>query len=334
MPEALQLLRAMPAALFRQSPEQLARTLGIVQYGVGEADADLHQLGIPVAKISALPLNAPDGICEIWRSSLPIHEGRAGDVHWRDDGTVAFLTWERGDTGEAALEDMTDAAYRALFAAINSQNHHLLRVWNYIGEINDDSAGLERYRQFNIGRQQAFVGSGRSVAGESVPAASALGANGSTLELFALSSRHAAITIENPRQISAYRYPADYGPRAPTFSRASLVDIFGATLFISGTASIVGHQTVHQGDCRAQTRETLHNIQILLDETRLRHGAVWTLQDLEFKVYLRFSSDLPTVLEEMERVIAGPAKALFLQADICRRDLLVEIEAVGLASAS
>ncbi|WP_308389608.1 hypothetical protein [Acidithiobacillus sp. AMEEHan] len=328
---ALQLLRVMPEVLFRQPQENVARILGIVQYGLGATDMGLRQLGIPLAKIPVLPLNAPDGICEIWQSSLPTQEGRTEDVHWRNNGMVAFLSWDQVDTEGSGLANVTEDAYHALFSAVHFQKHHLIRVWNHVGEINDDSAGLERYRQFNIGRQQAFVGTGRSLAGASVPAASALGASASALDVFALSAGLPAVAIENPRQTSAYHYPAEYGPRAPLFSRANLVDIGGGTLFVSGTASIVGHQTRHQGDCRAQTRETLRNIQVLLDETRMQYGKIWTLSDLELKVYVRFRSDLPAVVEEMERVIGGPVDALFLQADICRKDLLVEIEAVGLA---
>ena len=65
------------------------------------------------------------------------------------------------------------------------------------------------------------------------------------------------VPVENPRQVSAYRYPPTYGPRvADLLARGAGRTSAAATiaLFISGTASIVGHETVHQGDVRAQTR--------------------------------------------------------------------------------
>ena len=37
-------------------------------------------------------------------------------------------------------------------------------------------------------------------------------------------------------------------------------------LFVSGTASIVGHETQHRGDVVAQTRETLANLSSVLAE--------------------------------------------------------------------
>ena len=61
--------------------------------------------------------------------------------------------------------------------------------------------------------------------------------------------------------------PGDYGPRSPTFSRAALVYPAGQEiLFISGTASIVGHQTVHPGDVVGQCRESMENIAAVLAE--------------------------------------------------------------------
>ena len=138
---------------------------------------------------------------------------------------------------------------------------HLARLWNYLPQINVETDGLERYRQFNSARRNALIAYRRDLTGN-VPAACALGSvTGSPLVIYFLASRQAATAVENPRQVSAYEYPAQYGPK-PAFSRAS---ILGNTLFISGTASIVGHETVHVGDVTAQTRETLANIEALVE---------------------------------------------------------------------
>jgi hypothetical protein len=88
-----------------------------------------------------------------------------------------------------------------------------------------------------------------------VPAASAVGIADGPLDLCFFAGRgEPPLPLENPRQISTYDYPPQYGPRAPTFSRATLAQIGGQwTLFISGTASIVGHQSLHPDDILAQT---------------------------------------------------------------------------------
>ena len=60
-----------------------------------------------------------------------------------------------------------------------------------------------------------------------------------------LATKQPGIAIENPRQVSAFAYPRDYGPVAPGFSRAMLLPGDTPLLLISGTASIVGHASQH-----------------------------------------------------------------------------------------
>jgi enamine deaminase RidA (YjgF/YER057c/UK114 family) len=145
------------------------------------------------------------------------------------------------------------------------------------------------------------------------------------------------LAIENPRQVSAYRYPDAYGPRSPSFSRAAVVSPGdGRTmLFISGTASIVGHQTMHIGDVARQTEESLANIAAVLAVAAERAGAPFPHDALTYTVYVRRPADLPVVRRIFESAV-GPraaSNAIYLQADICRAELLVEIEAHGCAFA-
>jgi enamine deaminase RidA (YjgF/YER057c/UK114 family) len=209
---------------------------------------------------------------------------------------------------------------------------YVLRFWNHVAHINVDSHGLERYRQFNTGRQDGFLSAGRGIAGAVVPAASAVGCDDGPLTVYFLAGRGSCpVAIENPRQVSAYHYPAVYGPRSPTFSRASVADIGGTrVLFLSGTASIAGHVSMHVGDVIAQVRETLANIDAMITEAnRMVPDARFRMDDLCFKVYIRSAPDVPLVRGELERLVGKDARMLFLRADICRRDLLVEIEATA-----
>ena len=76
--------------------------------------------------------------------------------------------------------------------------------------------------------------------------------------------------IENPRQLSASLYPPRYGLRSPMFARAALVpNGRGAQLLVSGTASIVGHESLHIGDPERQLEETARNFEALV-ETAMR----------------------------------------------------------------
>lgn len=199
-----------------------------------------------------------------------------------------------------------------------------------MADINGSSHGLERYRQFNLGRQNAFLACGREVMGN-VPAACALGSAQGPLTIAFLVGRTPPLAIENPRQISAYQYPQRYGPRSPSFSRASLVRLGqDEVLFVSGTASIVGHETLHPADVVAQTRETLVNIKAVISEAnRQASQPKFDLGSLFYRVYVRHVADMSAIRSEMERAIGAAFKVIFLQADICREDLLLEIEATA-----
>lgn len=238
----------------------------------------------------------------------------------------------RGNHGSAALLHATRIAYRKIFGVLEETGHrHLIRVWNYLPQINGDADGDERYRHFNSARQTAFRNSGRTTTG-TVPAASALGSPaGSPICIFFLASRRSPTMIENPRQTSAYHYPLKFGKSSPTFSRACVLgDSAGMNLFISGTASIVGHETLHPGDVTAQTRETLVNIDALLDEAnRVAGSAHYSLADLKFKVYVRRAADLAAIEDALSAIVRPTTPIVYLQADVCREDLLVEIEAAG-----
>jgi enamine deaminase RidA (YjgF/YER057c/UK114 family) len=206
---------------------------------------------------------------------------------------------------------------------------HLWRVWNYIPDINGEQAGLERYRQFNLGRGDAFERCARSVT-EQVPAACALGVGGQALSIAFMAGGTPVLPIENPRQVSAYRYPDVYGPRSPTFSRAALAQLQGQELFfISGTASIVGHETLHSGDVVAQTHESLNNVEAVLAEAnRVTRTVGYAMPDLLFRVYVRHAADAPAVMAVVRKRL-GDVGVLCVQSDVCRADLLVEVEAHG-----
>src|SRR5690349_13201636 len=117
------------------------------------------------------------------------------------------------------------------------------------------------------------------------PAATAIGTDGppERVQLIALCSRAPAIALENPRQTPAWRYPREYGPVPPGFSRGVLLEAGGdsSRLLASGTASIVGHVSQHVGDVEAQLKESLANLQALLDEGRKKCGRDFRVEECE-----------------------------------------------------
>lgn len=277
---------------------------------------------------------------ELWRSAVPCVAGNSQGIVWRRAGDVLYGVIElaeadfsgAGAGARSPLQAASQEAYASIFRLLDAQGlPHLWRVWNYFADINGESHGLERYRQFNIGRQDAFLEFQRGATGN-VPAACAIGLAGGPLRIAFMAGGKAAMALENPRQVSAYNYPADYGPRSPTFSRAALALPPGQEiLFVSGTASILGHRTVHVGDAAAQCREVLANIEAVVAEAnRLRCSAIFSLGELCYRVYIRHVADFAKVEEALTDRLGAAADVVFLQADICRADLLLEIEATGI----
>ena len=295
-----------------------------------------RRVGAGATSLHAALLAPEAAVFDAWTSAAPAESHRHGCVRYATDGH-----WLHGfaeiDDRALGLQAASHLAYTDLFAVLaESACPNLLRVWNYLADINREADGSERYRQFNAGRQQAFIEARRS-AFEGSPAACALGTQDGPLRVYFLAGRQAPLAIENPRQVSAYRYPNTYGARSPTFSRAALVDVGGgrSALFISGTASIVGHTTVHVGDVRRQTEESLLNIATVRQVATDRARAVFEAGGLIYTVYVRDPANLAVVREVFEREVGAESSAardaVYLQADICRADLLVEIEAHGFA---
>jgi chorismate lyase / 3-hydroxybenzoate synthase len=291
--------------------------------------------------VNARVLSEAGAMADVWHASEHIESGTTGVVRWRCDGHWMLGAIDLDETSEGAnLAEPAHRAYRDLFQSLAQTGcGHLLRVWNYLPRINADGGGLERYRQFNLGRQQAFVEAGQA-AFEGAPAACALGIHRGALSIRFLAGRVAPLPVENPRQVSAYHYPPAYGPRSPTFSRAALAEIGGGdvALFISGTASIVGHETVHMGDVRAQTEETLRNLEAVIAAANERTSARFGLASIDAVVYVRHVADTPIVRQVLEQRLGAHSHmlrhAVYLEADICRQDLLVEIEAHAVAAGS
>jgi chorismate lyase/3-hydroxybenzoate synthase len=305
--------------------------------------ASLAVKDVPVADIRTPVLGSGGEVWEIWRTRQRLESGQRAGVHYRHGAEILFgsISVPEADVpGKSGLHAATERAYLEIFATLDELAYpHLLRVWNYVPEINADTHGMERYRQFNSARRVALIARGRDLAGN-VPAACALGsAAGSPLVIYFLASRNAPTLIENPRQTSAYHYPSQYGPK-PAFSRASVWhESHGAILFISGTASIVGHRTVHAGDVAAQTRETVANVEALLGEANRVVGPDsgaprFDLETLAYKVYVRNRTDLPVIQSQLRAMLGSQAQLMYLRADICRQDLLVEVEATSRDAAS
>jgi chorismate lyase / 3-hydroxybenzoate synthase len=263
-------------------------------------------------------------LVEVWRSQGTVKSGRGGDVRWSSDGDYALFAIEVAEPGGDDITLAAEHAYREITRAVAaSATPHVLRLWNYFDAINVGEGDDERYRRFCVGRVRGMNGFWR----ETFPAATAIGRRDGVrvLQVYALAARSAGVPVENPRQVNAWRYPREYGPIAPTFARGMSTP--AGQFLISGTAAVVGSASRHEDDVGAQLEETLTNIESLVrtaDATLLGNGASL------LKVYVREPRDAALIETRLREAPGALDGLLILNGDICRRELLVEIDGARL----
>ncbi|GMR17995.1 MAG: pteridine-dependent deoxygenase [Gammaproteobacteria bacterium] len=302
--------------------------LAVVQYG--KPNDALSHLECPVISLAIPQLDETDKV-EVWTSSATVITGQSNNIRYSADGQLLIGVFQIAESDAFSFERLTYEGYTEILEFLESRGYpHLLRIWNHFSGINSEENGLERYRSFCMGRYQAYAEHDPEFE-KHLPAASGTGAKEKIMTLYFIASQESGIPIENPRQTSAYHYPLQYGVRSPSFSRAIIKEFGGQRqLLISGTASIVGHESRHQGDVEGQLGETLSNIDALLEHTRTSQGIDFCAGENKplYKVYIRNSDDYPLISQKLNNKLGDRASIMYLNADICRSDLLVEIEAI------
>ena len=256
------------------------------------------------------------------------HYSRENGVAFSVTEDVAFACFSSPDIG--SLAEMTEARYSVLLGGLRARGYpHVLRVWNAVPNINGYQDGLERYRAFSVGRAAAFSASGLFDAGR-YPASTAIGSHGAHLVAYAIATRSLGMHFENAAQVPAHRYPEQYGPKSPLFCRA-VAKVWGAsaTLFVSGTASITGHESRYAEDIELQVSQTLQNVHAMVDAARSGTGCDFGIRAGAslLTVYVRNGADDHAVRRSVEKHVGKQVSIQYLRADICREELLVEIEA-------
>jgi enamine deaminase RidA (YjgF/YER057c/UK114 family) len=222
----------------------------------------------------------------------------------------------------------------------------VIRTWLYLGNITGAEKHTTRYLELNSARtdfyrdRKFFTGLLPPEWKKPVfPASTGIGMKGSEMSLggIALKSERSDIVLfplENPKQTAAYDYAHEYGPDSPKFSRAMAI-VAGelVTTFISGTASITASDTRHADNFERQTQQTLDNIQVLIASDNFQQhgfpGMGATLDDLALaRVYLKRPEDYRQARAICQQRM-GKLPTIYVVSDICRPELLVEIEAIA-----
>lgn len=315
--------------------EALVAPLRADYVGAGGSDA-AHVLGAvyfgepappspyPSVSVAMKPLYG--GHVETWRVPVAPERGSRDGI---DAAWTPRVLFGRLEFAPEPFETAVTDAYARILRFVSARGFpHLARVWNYFPDIHARSRGLDRYQRFCAARYEALAAHApHALAGAGgLPAASVLGTAQGSCVMYFLAVPAPGRAYENPRQISAYRYPPRYAPKRPLFARAYALDLGGGPrlVFISGTASIVGHASRHRGDVIAQTQEILRNLEALLAEPAATLDALDSL-----KIYLRDPNDLARVRVLLDALLPPHVQRLYLHAHACRPELLVEIEGIA-----
>lgn len=241
-------------------------------------------------------------------------------------------------TDSTLCRDNAAAAFNAMHEILLETGFSfgsVIRQWNYIENIIGADGERQRYQEFNDVRSEFYNGYFHT---NGYPAATGIGIQegGVIIEFLAVDAGDLiSLPIDNPEQVAAHNYsPAVLAGgnclplTTPKFERARYLKLFGRNqLFISGTASIRGEQTVGIGNAEVQTAISIENIQRLYSPEVINRLADCSLSPSygHARVYIRNNCDYP-VVKTTFRKYYGNLPVVYLKADICRNELLVEIE--------
>lgn len=260
-----------------------------------------------------------------------------GGLLFKKHGTSVLIGNAQSYTYSGSIQNSEQAfsvlidIFTDAFFPINS----IVRQWNYIEDILGFDGENQRYQQFNNVRSGVY---GNTFAEKGYPAATGIGMNqgGILIEFVAIKSNEfVTMPIDNPKQISAHTYSENVlvGEECslkatPKFERARYIDILGKRMiFISGTASIVGELTVGVGNAEKQTEITIQNIQKLYSKEVLKQLNIYNLNAKysHARVYIKNRKDFRIIKNTIKNHF-GDLSVVYIIADICRTNLLVEIE--------
>lgn len=291
-----------------------------------------------IHRSDALPLQPPPWVMAKFASTC-FEAQTAADLLVRaagggDGSLVSVCVENAGDLTGDTFRRATIDAYTALLDRVELMHaRHPVRFWNFLPSIHRNmGAGGDCYMVFNEGRFAAFDTRYRGRGGfdQNVATASAVGHASHDLVIHCLASERPGRHLGNPRQVPPHHYSARYGPLPPCFARATVAAIRSdeALLLVGGTASIRGEESQHIGDLPRQVDETLQNLSSLI-QSAAGDAAPPLSRFRQLRVYHPRPADANWLTRRLRSEFPNVARLELLRADLCRSELLVEIEGVA-----
>lgn len=299
-----------------------------------------------ITLVAQAPLNG-DAACEVTSleddkfSISPLRGNKGVVVTGEDYCEIIAGGISSGHLKADAMKQSEDAFSMMgnILCEANAKKESIVRQWNYIENITGVGACGQNYQIFNDLRSEFYDGGSWNANG--YPSATGIGAaSGGIIVDFnaVVESKVDIFPIDNPLQIAAHSYSevvlaeGSELKSTPKFERGKAVsDDFGMIFYLSGTAAIRGERSSLTDDARCQTIMTIENIQSLISvENQIKYHLKHPLK-VNFcmlRVYIKRREDY-TVIRKVVEEKFGELPVLYLFADICREELLVEIEGIA-----
>ncbi len=260
---------------------------------------------------------------ETWYSNTRVFCEKNDDIFFAANGHVLF-GWCYLETAGNIVGRVEDAYRRILLAIENAGYPVLVRTWHYLPGIYRRDAGLSVYQEFCNGRLRAARSSGKK---RILCAATVIGTEASHCAFHFLAAKTVGRAVDNARQTPPLNYPIYAEAERPLFARAVIQPWQnGTTVFVSGTASIVGHESRSAGNLVGELREIQKNLEVL-ERGWMRSETEQSAMRRRFlKVYLSNPSDSEKAHEYLSSCCNNQEVLVMLKGDICRPELTVEIE--------
>lgn len=265
------------------------------------------------------------------------------------EGRLLFVGAVSGSDVNSSVQEQSREIFMEIQKVLDAEKmpvNAIVRQWNYLERITEFDGKLQRYQTFNDVRS-VFYGQMEWAYG--YPAATGIGTRygGVQVELQAFLPKQGAkvpVALDNHLQIAAHAYSqqvllGEQGSglqkkTTPKFERAKLMFTPSAkVIYISGTAAIRGESSLIDADIQGQTLTTLENIEHLISVESQRNAGIREQGEAEienFRIYVKHIEDM----ENCKAIVSQrypDVPVVYVEADICRDELLVEIEGIALS---
>lgn len=247
------------------------------------------------------------------------------------DGRFLFAGGLHGDVINFGIQQQSAEVFHMMGEVMRREGfpvNCIIRQWNYIEQITRFDGPDQHYQMFNNARADFY---GKTDWSNGYPAATGIGANlgGILVDLdaavFARPECYAT-PIDNKLQIAAHAYSdqvleaAQQKKATPKFERAKSMTFDDRRIvYISGTAAIRGEESLVGVGLGRQLHITMENIDQLIGKAKLKM----------LRVYLKEKS----FYEEARELLEGYNLNIpisYMWADVCRDELLIEIEGIAI----